>query len=48
VGPSEVSAGTIIWMVELVWKASFQHLEFSPSLFNVDSGVKETPELLKL
>uniref|UniRef100_A0A2N9HU94 Reverse transcriptase zinc-binding domain-containing protein n=1 Tax=Fagus sylvatica TaxID=28930 RepID=A0A2N9HU94_FAGSY len=25
VGHSEVSAGTIIWMVELVWKASFQH-----------------------
>ena len=37
VGPPKESVGFIIGLAELVRKASFPHLEFSPSLFNVDS-----------
>ena len=39
VGPPEECARFIIWLAELVRKASLPHLEFGPALSNVDGVV---------
>jgi hypothetical protein len=35
-GSSAAGGGFIIWVAELVWEASFAHLEFNSFVFNVD------------
>uniref|UniRef100_A0A2N9FNC6 Reverse transcriptase zinc-binding domain-containing protein n=1 Tax=Fagus sylvatica TaxID=28930 RepID=A0A2N9FNC6_FAGSY len=35
-GYTMAGAGFISWMVELVWEASFEYLEFSSVVFNMD------------